>query len=44
MDDTYENMLKVENKLDYIVANTNTCKLWTLIVFEIMILALVILF
>ena len=43
MDETHENMMKVDNKLKHIVANTSTCKLWAVIVVEIIILTFVIL-
>ena len=43
MDDTHENMLKVDNKLKNIVANTSTCKLWMVIIIELVILTLIIL-
>ena len=44
MDDTHDKMLKVDTKLKNIVANTSTCKLWMVIIVEIIILMVVILF
>ena len=44
MDDTHDKMLKVDTKLKNIVANTSTCKLWMVIIVEIVILMVVILF
>jgi len=42
VEDTHEKMLKVDSKLKNIVANTSTCKLWIIIIIEIMLLVLII--
>ena len=44
MDDTHNKMLKIDNKLKEIIANTSQCKLWMVVILEIIILALIILF
>ena len=44
MDDAHEHMLKVDNKLKQIIANTSQCKLWMIVIAEIILLALIILF
>ena len=44
MDDTHSKMLKVDNKLKEIIANTSQCKLWMIVIAEIFLLALIILF
>ena len=43
MDDAHSKMLKVDNRLKNIVANTSTCKLWVVVIIEIIMLALIIL-
>ena len=44
MDNTHDQMLKVDNKLKHIVANTSQCKLWLIIIAEIFVLLFVLLF
>ena len=41
MDNTHSKMVAIDNKLKTIVANTNTCKLWCIIVIEILVLSLI---
>ena len=38
IDDTHDKMLKVDNRLKQIVASTNQCKMWCIIIVEILIL------
>ena len=42
MDDTHTKMLKVDNKLKHIVANTSQTKMWCIIIIEIILLCMVI--
>ena len=42
MDNTQEKMLKIDSKLKAIVANTSQCKLWVVIIIEIILLVLII--
>ena len=44
MDDTHAKMLKVDSKLKEIIANTSQCKLWLIVIGEMILLALIILF
>ena len=41
MDNTQQKMVKIDSKLKQIIANTNTCKLWMIIIFEIFLLAFI---
>ena len=41
MDDTHSKMLKVDNKLKNIVANTSQTKMWCIIIIEIILLCMV---
>ena len=41
MDDAHTKMLKVDNKLKNIVASTSSCKLWMIIIIEILVLMFV---
>ena len=43
MDNTKDKMTAVDNRLKHIVANTNTCKLWMLIICELLVLIFIIL-
>ena len=43
IDETHNKMIKVDSRLKEIVANTNTCRMWCVVIAEILLLFFIIL-